>query len=249
MPVTPRPISERGHYHLMVRGNSKMPIFEERADYIHFLNNLKQYSSDHNIAINAYCLMPNHVHLLICDPECHKSIFMKRLAGNYAIWFNKKYGRSGHLFESRYVCKPIESDDLLCTVFRYILFNPMEAGICAPADYPWSSYDRYGNPNSFVDTKVLTELLGSFQEYAVYINSKNADMDIQIHRRDDEWAKKVIRERLHVASGEDLQELDWIQRNEAIRRLREYGLSIRQIERLTGISKGMIQRAIKDESE
>ena len=245
MPVTARPVSERGYYHLMVRGNSKLPIFEEQADYIHFLNNLKQYSIDHNIAINAYCLMPNHVHLLICDPEIHKSIFMKRLVGNYAIWFNKKYGRSGHLFENRYVCKPIEGDDLLCTVFRYILVNPQDAGICAPADYPWSSYNRYGNPNSFVDTKVLTELLGSFQEYAVYINSKHADEEIFPRRQDDEWAKRVIKEELHVTSGTELQTFDWKLRNDAIRKLREAGLSFRQIERLTGISKGVIQRAIK----
>lgn len=249
MPAIPRPISDRRYYHLMAKGISSLPIFENRTDYVHFLNNLKQYSTDHHITVNAYCLMNNHIHLLICDPKQNKSAFMKRLLGNYALWFNKKYDRSGHLFQSRYACTPIESDDLLCTVFRYILNNPREAGICPAADYLWSSYDRYGNPNSFVDTKVLVELLGSFDEYAAYICAKNEDMEESPFNRDDTWAKGIIQETLGIESGADLQNLDWEARNKAIRKLRKAGLTVRQIARLTGISKGSIQRAMSEETE
>ena len=113
MPVTPREISERGYYHLILRGNGKQIIFEDHADYIHFLDNLKQYSEEHKIAVNAYCLMENHVHLLVCAGNQNISMFMKRLAGNYALWFNRKYKRTGHLFERRYISVPIESEDRL----------------------------------------------------------------------------------------------------------------------------------------
>ena len=245
MPNTIRPISETGYYHLIIRGNGKQIIFEERADYIHFLHNLKQYSSENKITINAFCLMENHVHLLIYDKEHNQSLFMKRLAGNYALWFNKKYDRAGHLFQGRYTCRMIESDDALCSVFRYILNNPLKAGICPPAEYQWSSYGRYGDPRSFVDTKILVELLGSFEEYAAYINMKYEDCEdpeFQSPVHDDEWAKEVMQKILNIENGSSIQSYDKESRNEALRQLRENGLSIRQIERLTGISKGIIQR-------
>jgi len=250
MPVQPRPVSEMGYYHIAQRGNGKQVIFEEPADYIHFLQNLKQYSADHRIIINAFCLMENHFHLLICDAGQNKSLFMKRLSGNYAIWFNKKYERSGHLFQNRYTCRAIESDDALCTVFRYILNNPRDAGLCSAADYQWSSYSRYGHPNSFVDTTILTELIGSFEEYAAYIDAKYEDNDqkMPVSPRDDEWAKTVMQETLHVNSGTEIRSYSRKSRDDAVRLLYEKGLSIRQIERLTGVSKGVIQRAVKQKS-
>lgn len=245
MPVMPRQISEFGYYHLILRGNGKQIIFEEPADYVHFLHNLKQYSSENKIIVNAFCLMENHVHLLVCDPEQNISMFMKRLAGNYALWFNRKYQRSGHLFERRYTSVPIESEDRLCTVFRYILNNPRDGGIAPTEEYRWSSYNRYGNPRSFVDTTVLVELLGSFEEYKAYLNEKYEDEDLgfQNRKRDDDWAKEIMRKTLEIENGFVLQTYDLTTRNEAIRKLREMGLSIRQIERLTGISRGIIQRA------
>ena len=84
-----RPLSEIGYYHLILRGNGKQIIFEERSDYVHFLQNLKQYSTENEIKINAFCLMENHVHLLVFDKKRNLPVFMKRLAGNYSIWFNK----------------------------------------------------------------------------------------------------------------------------------------------------------------
>ena len=173
------------------------------------------------------------------------SLFMKRLAGNYAIWFNKKYQRSGHLFEGRYVCVPVESEDRLCTVFRYILNNTQKAHICAAHDYPWSSYTSYGNPVSFVDTSEMEKLLGSFEKYAAYIAAKYEDEDPYdpVCQRDDEWAASVIRKTLGTNGG-NIRAFDFKTRNSAIQMLKEKGLSVRQIERLTGISKSVIQRVV-----
>ena len=243
MTVLSRPISEMGYYHVILRGNGKQIIFEERSDNIHFLQNLKQYSTENKIVINAFCLMENHVHLLVYDGERNLSLFMKRLAGNYAIWFNRKYQRSGHLFEGRYVSVPVESEDRLCTVFRYILNNPQKAHICAAPDYPWSSYKSYRNPFSFVDTSVFEKLLGSFEEYAAYIAAKYEDEDPYdwVRTRDDAWAASVIRKTLGTEGGK-IRSFDFETRNSAIRLLKEKGLSVRQIERLTGISKSVIQR-------
>ncbi len=232
-----------GYYHLILRGNGKQIIFEDRADYVHFLHNLKQYSAENKITVIAFCLMGNHVHLLVCDKERNLSLFMKRIAGNYAVWFNRKYERTGHLFEGRYLCVPVESEDRLCTVFRYILNNPRKAHICDASEYPWSSYTSYGNPLSFVDTSVMEEMLGSFEKYAAYIAAKYEDDDFYFpfRKRDDEWAASIIRNTLG-AEGGDIRSFDAEARNDAIRKIREKGLSFRQIERMTGISKSVIQR-------
>lgn len=240
-----RVISETGYYHIILRGNGKQIVFEERADYLHFLHLMKQYSGENHVKICAFCLMQNHIHLLVCDNDRNISLFMRRLAGNYAVWFNRKYERTGHLFQGRYIARTVESDEALCIVFRYILNNPRKAGICSAADYPWSSYKAYGNPNSFVDTEVLTEFLGSFAQYAEYIGTDDDEKNDYVFTKrghDDEWAKKVIRRSLKIENGSVLKSFDQEARNEALRTLREAGLSVRQIERLTGISKSVIQR-------
>lgn len=217
-----RPLSEIGYYHLILRGNGKQIIFEERSDYVHFLQNLKQYSTENEIKINAFCLMENHVHLLVFDKKRNLPVFMKRLAGNYSIWFNKKYQRTGHLFEGRYTSIPIESEDRLCTVLRYILNNPRKAKLCEARDYPWSSYGRYGNPYSFVDTSIFSELLGNFEEYADYISAKYDDEDLYVpeHKHDDEWAITILRNTLNTLSVADLKSCDSQTRNKTILLLR-----------------------------
>ena len=243
MPKLPRPVSEYGYYHLVIRGNNKQIIFEEREDYVHFLNLLKKFSAEFQVSINAFCLMENHVHLLVYHTDSNIPIFMKYLAGTYAVWFNQKYNKVGHLFQGRYISKPVESDDSLCRVFRYIINNPKDAGMCPAKDYLWNSYSRYGNPNSFVDTKIFLELLGNFEEYDAYLNENyEIDSSFESWDHDDEWAKSVIHETLGIESGTIIQTYDLERRNQAIRTLREKGLSIRQISRLTGISKSVIQR-------
>ncbi len=263
MPRAARKRCEYGYYHLTMRGVSKQIIFEERGDYIHFLNLLKRFSLETDVKIRAFCLMDNHVHLLIYDPANHFSLFMQKLGGGYSWYFNRKYERAGHLFQDRFGSVPIESEERLLTVFRYILNNPHKAGICPASEYEWSSYSRYGDPNSFVDTLTLKELLGSFEEYKEFINTDDerqgdGSQNVPIRdignpplcsdickrqSRDDEWAKTVIRETLHGQSGTVIRSYDWQKRNEILRELKAKGLSLRQIERLTGISKSVVQRA------
>ena len=247
MPRAARRKCEYGYYHLTMRGVGKQIIFEERCDYIHFLNLLKRFGLDTNVRICAFCLMENHVHLLIYDPDDHLSLFMQKLGGGYSWYFNHKYERIGHLFQDRFGSVPIESEERLLTVLRYILNNPREAGICSAPEYEWSSYSRYGDPNSFVDTLVLQELLGSFEEYAAFINAEDEEHENPVvHERqshNDEWAKAVIRETLNGQTGTVLRSFDWQKRNKVLSELKEKGLSVRQIERLTGISKSVVQRA------
>ena len=244
MPAKPRVYSESGYMHITARGNGKQILFEEKPDYLFFLHLLKKYSIETKVSICAFCLMENHVHLLIYDPEKNVSLFMKKLCVTYAGYFNRKYDRIGHLFQGRFGSKVIDDEDYLLTVFRYILNNPRESEINNAAEYPWSSYKSYDNPNSFVDTGIIQELLGSWQDYAEFISSKyEEDSELQVVKHNDEWAQKIIRDYLNIESGTVLQSYDFQKRNDAIRLLKEKGLSIRQIERLTGINRNAIHRA------
>lgn len=240
----PRQKSESGYFHIITRGVGQQILFEEKADYVLYLHLLRRFSRKTGVRICAFCLMENHTHLLVCDRDDHLSVFMKKLGVTYSRYFNLKYGRHGHLFQDRFSSVPIESEESLLIVFRYILNNPREAGICQASEYPWSSYSRYGNPHSFVDTVILQELLGDFSEYAAFIDAQYEDDEQELEKRahDDEWAKSVIRKTFNVPSGTALKAYDRKTRNEAVKVLREKGLSVRQIERLTGISKSVIQR-------
>lgn len=244
MPRTFRHFSNTGYMHLIVRGVGKQLIFEEQSDYQFYLKMLEQYSELTGVTIIAYCLMGNHVHLLVYDPLKNTPALMQRMNLIYATYYNRKYSRVGHLFQNRYLNENIDTEAQLMIVFRYILNNPAKAGICRPADYAWSSYHLYDDEDSFVDTTPLVKLFGSRRAYRDFIAEPNADrcMEAFPSRRDDEWAKNVIRFVLHEESGTALQAYPRRERNQALRRLKEEGLTNRQLERLTGISKSVIQR-------
>lgn len=104
----------------------------------------------------AYCLMGNHVHLVIETPEPNLAVGMQRLHGGYAQRLNARYKRRGHVFEGRYRAVPVTSDEQLWTTLRYVALNPVTAGLCArPEDYPWSSHAALlnGCPPAFLDVQ------------------------------------------------------------------------------------------------
>lgn len=244
MPRTARVYGEWGYMHVYTRGNGKQILFEERTDYIYYLQLLKKYSSETGVAICSFCLMENHVHLIVYDPERKISQLMSRLSSAYSGYFNWKYKRTGHLFEGRFNSIPIESEDYLLRVFRYVLNNPKSSKICKAEEYPWSSYSRYGHPESFVKTSVFQELIGSREEYEAYISADYEDCpELEGYTRDDNWARAVMRDVLRIQSGTELLQYDANARNDALRLLKSRGLTTRQIERLTGINQSAIERA------
>ena len=245
MPRQARTHSESGYMHLIAKGNGNQILFADRSDYLFYLSLLQKYAADTNIEILAYCLMDNHVHLLIRDEGRNVSMFVQKLNGSYTGWFNAKYERSGHLFQDRFKSENVDDEVYLVRVFRYILNNPQKAGLCAVSDYEWSSYHEYGKPDSFVKTGIFLELIGNTQEYIDYVTAQNDDecMEYEPIVKNDDWAMAVIRKTLGVESGMALQKWDRNKRNAALKLLREKGLKIRQIERLTGINRGEIQKS------
>ena len=238
-----RRMSESGYFHVIVRGNAKQIIFEESDDYRFFLNRMEKFSAETGVGVCAYCLMENHVHLLLHDRESALPEFMKKLNVSYARFFNWKYERSGHLFQDRYKSEPVEDDSYFLSVLCYILNNPKKAGVCGPAEYPWGSFKAYDG-GTFVETELIKGLLPTWEEYEelVMLGESKANPGLEAPKKDDKWAREYICGELGVESCSAVHSFERKERDEAVAKLLAAGLSERQIERLTGISRYIVRR-------
>lgn len=233
------------YLHVIVRGNGKKIIFEDNIDRKYYLKLLHKFSEELGISILAYCLMDNHVHLLIHDADGEIALFMKKLNVSYAGYYNDRYDHVGHLFQGRYKSENIYDERYLLAVYRYILKNPEKAGIASAREYRWNSYLDFGKQKRLTDTALFVSLFGSISAFDSFMAEKDEEiyMEFEPQKRDDAWAHDVLCEVLHVSSGKELLSMEKSVRNQAIQLLKDQGISIRQIERLTGISRSTIQRA------
>jgi len=138
----PRILIENACYHVMSRGNQKQVVFFKQRDFSKYLQLLKKYKLRYKIKVYAYCLMKNHIHLIL-DPKNPKDMskFIKGLNMSYAIWFNKEYSKVGHLWQSRFKSMVIQRDRYLLNCMQYVEFNPVRSNIASNIfEYPWSSY-------------------------------------------------------------------------------------------------------------
>lgn len=131
-------------YHIICRGNYQQDIFVDNGDRLSYLSILKEVKKDFPYILHSYCLMTNHVHLQIETGDVNIGQVMKRINMLYAIYFNKKYDFTGHLFQDRYRSELIETEPYHLDVSRYIHLNPVRANLVArPELYQWSSYKAY----------------------------------------------------------------------------------------------------------
>lgn len=259
MPRTARRHAETDLYHVIVRGVGRQIIFEDNADRRHYLKLLARELGGSEGVLLAWCLMDNHVHLLLHMPLGEVSPLMQAIGSAYALWFNARHDRVGHLFQGRFRSEPVESEAYLLTVTRYIHQNPLKAGLCdACEEWPWSSYRSYlgdergerdETRRALVDTRPVLELFGSVTEFERFHRLLDEiapclDAERGTSRRflaDDEVVR-VARAALGGTRPEQVATLPRPQRDEAIRALREARLSIRQVERVTGVSRGVVAK-------
>lgn len=242
---TARAISKSGYYHVILRGDGKRQIFEDDFDRRAFLGLVESCLVARGVDVVAWCLMSNHVHLVVCDTEENLSEAVGSLAMRYARRFNARTGHVGHVFQERFKSSPIESDAYLLEAVRYVHNNPEKSGICRAEEYPWSSYSEYAAGPKICDTEVILDMLGGvegFKEFCSAAPSTIYRFTGHVRIPDDEMGE-VARSVLGDASVYDVRALPAGERNEKLRALRECGLSVRQIERLTGIGAKTITRA------
>ena len=246
MSRTARKRSESGMYHILIRGIGKQNIFEDDEDRQRFIDTLQRYKKELKFEIHAYCLMGNHVHLLIKDIEDKLQLILKKVEGSYAYYFNWKYERVGHLFQDRFKSEVIEDDSYYLTVLRYIHQNPVKAGLSQLEEYRWSSYLEYILSGSITDTIFALELLGGKEKYIEFMSEADETNCLEIidtNRLTDEKAIDIIRKRYKIKNAQEIQKLPIEERNKVLHQLKGEGLSVRQISRLTGLNRGVVLKA------
>ncbi len=150
-------------YHVTSRGDRREAIFDDDQDRRSFLSTLEQVVNRFNWVCHAWCLMDNHYHLLIQTPDGNLSRGMRQLNGVYTQASNRRHGRVGHLFQGRFKAILVDGDAYLLEVTRYVVLNPVRAGMVNnPADWPWSSYRASAGLEPAVPWLAVDGLLAQF---------------------------------------------------------------------------------------
>ena len=246
MPTLPRKISSLGIYHVIYRGVNKQRIFEDDDDYGKFLTVLRKFRSKCDYKILGYCLMSNHIHLIIKTGKMSLGRIFQHIAPSFVYWYNKKYARVGCLFQSRFKSTPINSENQLLIVTRYVHQNPVKASICKrPAQYKYSSFMNYFD-NDLIDNSFVRSIVScdDFYSFNCIKNDDHCmDIDDEKPRMNDSRAAKIMHKLSGCKNVTEFQALAVKVRDEMLRRMRKAGISISQSSRITGISYGVVRKA------
>ncbi len=263
-------------YHVTSRGNERKAIYAEDADFDLFLEVLAQVCQRFNWVVHAYCLMTNHYHLLLETPEPNLSQGMRQLNGVYTQQFNRRHHRVGHLFQGRYKAILVQKDSHLLEVCRYIVLNPVRAGMADTcSQWPWSSYrdscaERNAPPWLAVDQLLLlfakqrTEAISKYQQFVDAGVGKViwGELKQQIFLGSEEFVGRLQRQielpgllsEVPAVQKRDIAKpLDWYAsqgtRNEAIQQaFASGGYSMAELSRYFGLHYGTISRIISGKS-
>lgn len=252
MARVPRERSRSGIYHIMIRGINKQTIFEDDEDRRRFIWTLKRYKEKSEFQLYSYCLMDNHVHLLLKEEGESISETIKRIGTSYVHWYNLRYDRCGPLYQGRFRSEGIETDASFIRVLRYIHQNPLKAGLAKNVlDSKWTSINEYVGKANLIDTEKGLKAFSKNRKTAIplfvqFMQEANDDQylddDRVISRVSDSEIKEYLL-RIGIVNISQLQQMKKSQRNEVILKLKEYDrISVRQLSRVTGISKSVIHR-------
>lgn len=254
MPRTARLHSSTGIYHIILRGINRQAIFLSYDDYCLFLDTLSLYKEKCNFEIYAFCIMTNHIHLMIGitpESESLESIF-KKIGTRFVYWYNERHSRVGHLFQDRFHSEPVETEQYFRTLFRYIIQNPIKAGMeTTLGDYPWTSFKAYNNtPDNITDTKRAIDVFGDIDWLREFIHQTNVCDYVSLHayppaKISDTDALSIILKISRCESIEKFQNYSNKQKDIFIEKFLQHHISGNQIQRLTGISKDKITKVKK----
>ncbi len=252
MPRKPR-IEIAGYYHIVNRGVEQRVVFKEACDYEYFEELMCSYMKRYDITLHNYCLMNNHYHLLIEITQPNLSKFMRQLNMNYAIYFNKKYNRTGHLWQGRFKSWYVTNEAYLYTLMRYIEQNPLKANMVQDIkEYPYSSY------HYFLDYETIPECLqnawiaqkhqNDYEAIRTMLNGNVDTSELQALKN----ASSLV-EAPNVDKKQDIEKLikmltdhkDLKERNDKIVKAYGQGYSQHMIAKVLGISQPAVHGVIK----
>lgn len=243
-----RKASEKKIYHIILRGNNKQNLFYNDNDRILFMDRLRKYSDELFVEVYAYCMMDNHVHILLGNVTMHDlSLFVQKLANSYVYHFNYKYDCTGHLFQGRFKSEPIETDSYFKNVLRYIIHNPEKSGITKYKNYDWSSYKDLVNKKccTFVKVDYVRNLFTSFKTMKRFIDIRD-DMEEYMEFENkklltDSKAIQLLKSIFKINNPYSLNKLDISEQANIFTKLRNLKMSKQQISRITGIRYNYIR--------
>ena len=260
MPRSARKISNSKIYHIMTRGNEKGNIFWDCEDKNRYLKTLEFQKEKRGFEIYAYCLMSNHVHLILKElNDQDVSRIMQGINVSYSYYFNKKYERVGHLFQGRFRSEPIESKSYCLEATRYIHNNPIKASICKKvSNYNWSSYkdymkldDKLVDINFILDIyslkpRVATKMLDNFtrkindDKFIEYEENEEVSVLLKGSQEIKKYINNyLIQNQILIENINSNKEI----RNKLIRNIKKNSnISVRDLAVLLNISKSVIQR-------
>ena len=242
-----------GFHHIINRGVNRCDIFNSDDDKEMFLQIFNKTATIHKVVLHDYCLMDNHYHLLIETKKDNLSTLMRTLNANYAKYFNKKYTRSGHLFQDRYKSKYIISENYFYTLIRYIENNPLEASLTDKvSEYPYTLSYLLFNDKAYYpccndsilikefDIKTLNEFLGEplSEKELEYLKSKAKQ---KMHKKDNE---------IKISQSKQFQDHFYdtytkLDRNLAILNAYEDGYTQVSIANYLNLSTSLVSKVIK----
>ncbi len=247
-----------GFYHVCARGTGKQLIFEGDEDRWEFLELMRECCRKAGVTVIAWCLMGNHVRLVLADYEDAMSAAMHRLLLTYARRFNKRTGRTGHLFQNRFDRRSLDTDWQVMEAIRSVHADPQEAGISLIERYPWSSFpehlcaydgDAADVARGFSDPSCVLELFGSAEGFIAYsLSTSDGGEPAMPDMEETEWERHAFAEKLAKGLGVPLRGVNAAppaQRNIVILGLHDAGFTVRQIERYTGIGKSTVSRIVR----
>ena len=247
--------SSSGFYHVFHRGVNHFDIFEDDEDREYYLERMRKCARSLGVKVHVWCLMSNHVHMLLQADYAALSAFMRQLASSYARFFNARHLRCGPLFGGRFASVCVETDEQLMTVVRYIHRNPVhheEAALCG--SYRWSSFGEYvaGSP-ALCELGFVLALFGDIESFTAFHGEagegeRHLDVDTLGRMGDEEarWrANAALAAAGIAATARDVGRLPRRLRDEALMCIkRAVGCSLRQIQRLTAIAYSAIREAV-----
>lgn len=250
MPHSQRKHGESGFYHVVAKGDGSQILFENDKDRKRYISILAESGAEYDVELHSYCLMSNHVHLLVKDKAQELSVFMKQLNESYAMYFAKRTHRVGRVFQRPFWSEPIETDAYFLSALRYIHANPEPARICRTQDYAWSSYQAYLTGSQIVKTDLALGMLGGIRQFEKFSSSGGGyakpfkDSKLLRHHSSDELASIAV-----ASLGRDtlgsLRSMMPKDRNPLIKLLSEKGFSAVEISCVTGLGLSSVYRALR----
>ena len=247
MPHTSRKLSESGYYHVVPKGVNGRLIFENDADRSTYVSLLSEANDRFSVLLHAYCLMSNHVHLVLEDTKGELADYMKLVHEQYGTYFSDKIECVDGVFRKPFWSEPIETDEYLLCAVRYVHANPAAAEICPASAYDWSSAKDYLGRKGIAHTNMVLDMCDGVDGFIRFSQPDKSTAKpfpgsrLRAHLTDDEtaWIAHAV-----LGGSCDLTSADKEAREWAVATLSKRGFAISQISRITGLSRSEVYRRL-----